>query len=69
MTHTPELGVLYPTNLIAGQNIDVEYARSEPDLVRVSGRNASVAVVPAASVVVVTWAIAGPLMFLLRRKQ
>ena len=31
VTHNPELGVLYPTNLIAGQNIDVEYARSEPD--------------------------------------
>ncbi|SFA51903.1 hypothetical protein SAMN05444374_10753 [Rhodococcoides kroppenstedtii] len=66
--HNPRLGVLYPTNLVAGQRIDVEYARSEPDLVRVAGRDASVAVIPALSVVVVTWAIAGPLILVLRRR-
>lgn len=69
VTHNPQLGVLYPTNLIAGQRIDVEYANSDPDLVRVSGRNASVAIVPAASVVVVTWLIAGPVLLLLRRRE
>lgn len=69
ITHNPQLGVLYPTNLIAGQRIDVEYAKSDPDLVRVSGRNATVAIIPAASVVVVTWVIAGPTWFLLRRRE
>lgn len=69
VTHNPQLGVLYPTRLIAGQYIDVEYAESDPDLVRVAGRNASVAIVPATSVVVVTWAIAGPALFLLRREE
>ncbi len=69
VTHNPQLGVLYPTRLIAGQYIDVEYAKSDPDLVRVAGRNASVAIVPAASVVVVTWAIAGPALLLLRRRE
>ena len=69
VTHNPRLGVLYPTNLTAGQRIDVEYARTDPDLVRVAGRNASVAVVPALSVIVVTWAIALPTLWLLRRRD
>lgn len=68
VTHNPELGVLYPTRLTVGQHIDVQYARSEPDLVRVAGRDASVAVVPAASVIAVTWLIAAPLIWYLRRR-
>ncbi len=58
-THNPRLGVLYPTNLTAGQFIEVEYYRVEPDLVRVAGRDARVAIVPALSVIVVTWLLAG----------
>jgi len=69
VTHNPELGVLYPTKLTVGQRIDVEYARSDPDLVRVSGRDASVAVVPAGSLIVVTWLIAGPAIWYLRRRE
>lgn len=68
VTHNPKLGVLYPTNLTAGQRIDVEYARSEPDLVRVAGRDASVAIVPAGSVIVVTWFVALPVVLVLRRR-
>lgn len=68
VTHNPRLGVLYPTKLTVGQRIDVEYARSEPDLVRVSGRDVRVALVPAASVVVVTWLVAGPVLWLVRRR-
>jgi len=68
VTHNPKLGVLYPTNLTAGQRIDVEYARHEPDLVRVAGRDASVAIVPAGSVIVVTWFVALPALLVLRRR-
>lgn len=68
VTHNPKLGVLYPTNLTAGQRIDVEYARSEPDLVRVAGRDASVAIVPAGSVIVVTWFVALPALLVLGRR-
>ncbi|PTR31306.1 hypothetical protein C8K36_101333 [Rhodococcus sp. OK519] len=68
VTHNPKLGVLYPTNLTAGQRIDVEYARNEPDLVRVAGRDASVAIVPAGSVIVVTWFLALPVLLVLRRR-
>ncbi len=49
VTHNPELGVLYPTGLTAGQRIAVEYARSDPDLVRVTGRDARVALIPTGS--------------------
>ncbi|MDI9896529.1 DUF3592 domain-containing protein [Rhodococcus sp. IEGM 1381] len=73
VTHNPALGVLYPTNLVAGQRIEVEYYKADPDdvelLVRVAGRDASVAIVPAGSVIVVTWLIAGPVLFWLRRKE
>ncbi|MDH6279013.1 hypothetical protein M2284_005216 [Rhodococcus sp. LBL1] len=68
ITHNPKLGVLYPTNLTAGQRIDVEYSRSDPDLVRVAGRDARVAIVPAGSVIVVTWLVALPVLFVLRRR-
>ena len=57
-TRTPTLGVLYPTNLTAGQHIEVEYNRADPSLVRVAGRDARVAIVPALSVIVVTWLLA-----------
>ncbi|MCX5041728.1 DUF3592 domain-containing protein [Aldersonia sp. NBC_00410] len=67
VTHNPELGVLYPTNLTSGEHIDVEYSRTDPDLVRVAGRDARVAIIPTASVVVVTWAIALPALYLDRR--
>ncbi|WP_206615284.1 DUF3592 domain-containing protein [Rhodococcus spongiicola] len=68
ITHNPRLGVLYPTRLTAGQRIEVEYARSEPDLVRVAGRDASVAIVPCGSVVVGTWLVALPVLLVLRRR-
>ncbi|MFH5208139.1 DUF3592 domain-containing protein [Antrihabitans spumae] len=68
VTHNPRLGVLYPTNLTVGQRIDVEYSKADPDLVRVAGRNASVAIIPAASVIVVVWVIALPTLYYLRRR-
>ncbi|MEE2034496.1 DUF3592 domain-containing protein [Rhodococcus chondri] len=66
-THNPELGVLYPTGLTTGQRIAIEYARSDPDLVRVTGRDARVALIPTGSVIAVTWMIATPVLVYLRR--
>ncbi|MFQ6398499.1 DUF3592 domain-containing protein [Nocardia sp. KC 131] len=66
-THNPKVGVLYPTNLTAGERINVEYNRDDPDLVRVAGRDASVAVLPALSVIVVVWLIALPTLWILLR--
>ncbi|WP_245717697.1 DUF3592 domain-containing protein [Nocardia jejuensis] len=64
-THNPKVGVLYPTKLTAGERINVEYLRSDPDLVRVAGRDARVAIIPALSVIVVSWALAVPALWLL----
>lgn len=64
-THNPKVGVLYPTNLTAGERIRVEYSRSDPDLVRVEGRDVRVAIPPALSVIVVVWLLALPALWLL----
>ncbi|MGV9665851.1 DUF3592 domain-containing protein [Nocardia niigatensis] len=64
-THNPKTGVLYPTRLTVGERINVEYRRSDPDLVRVAGRDARVAIVPALSVIVVSWAVAIPVLWFL----
>lgn len=68
-TYNPPLGVLYPTELVAGQSIEVEYDRGDPDLVRVGGRDASIAVVPVGSVILGVWLVAGGALWLLRRAQ
>jgi hypothetical protein len=59
VTYRPELGVLYPSELDTGMRIYVEYDKSNPDLVRVQDRNASLAIIPAGSIAVVGWLIAG----------
>lgn len=58
VTYRPELGVLYPSELSPGMRIYVEYDKSNPDLVRVQGRNASLSIVPAGSIIVVVWIVA-----------
>ncbi|MET0452871.1 MAG: DUF3592 domain-containing protein [Mycobacterium sp.] len=58
VTYRPELGVLYPSELDTGMRIYVEYDKSNPDLVRVQDRNASLAIIPAASIAVVGWVTA-----------
>ncbi|KUI39076.1 DUF3592 domain-containing protein [Mycobacterium sp. GA-2829] len=59
VTYRPELGVLYPSELETGMRIYVEYDRNNPDLVRVRDRNASLAIIPAGSIAVVGWLVAG----------
>jgi hypothetical protein len=59
VTYRPELGVLYPSELDTGMRIYVEYDRNSPDLVRVQDRNALLAIIPAGSIAVVGWLIAG----------
>ena len=55
----PVTGVFYPTGLIEGQRVQVEYRRANPDLVRVSGRSWTVAIIPALSVPAVVVPLAG----------
>jgi hypothetical protein len=59
VTYRPELGVLYPSRLENGMRIYVEYDTNDPDLVRVQGRDASLAIIPAGSIAVVGWLVAG----------
>ena len=59
VTYRPELGVLYPSELENGMRIYVEYDKNNPDLVRVQDRNASLAIIPAGSIAMVGWLIAG----------
>lgn len=62
VTYRPELGVLYPSELSPGMRIYVEYDKSNPDLVRVQGRNASLSIIPAGSIIVVVWMVAGTIL-------
>lgn len=65
VNHNPPLGVLYPSELNVGDRIQVEYSRSDPELVRVAGRSAVVAILPAASVAAGTWLVVGAIMLLI----
>jgi hypothetical protein len=51
--------VLYPSELENGMRIYVEYDKTNPDLVRVQHRNAALAIVPAGSIAVLGWLVAG----------
>jgi hypothetical protein len=62
VTYRPELGVLYPSELADGMRIYVEYDKNDPNLVRVQHRNASLAIIPAGSIAVVGWLVAGMLL-------
>jgi hypothetical protein len=57
VTYRPELGVLYPSELATGMRIYVEYDKLNPNLVRVSHRNAKLAIIPAGSIAVAAWLI------------
>ena len=59
ITYRPELGVLYPSELDTGMRIYVEYDKNNPDLVRVQDRHAALAIIPACSIAVVGWLVAG----------
>ena len=59
ITYRPELGVLYPSELDTGMRIYVEYDKNNPDLVRVQDRNAALAIIPAGSIAVAGWLVAG----------
>ncbi len=66
--YTPEQGVAYPSGLVAGQLVRVEYASADPDLVRMAGRSWVVGLRPALLVVGLVWVLAAPLVWWLRRR-
>ncbi|WP_423785237.1 hypothetical protein [Gordonia otitidis] len=60
--HSPRLGLLYPTELTAGQRIRVDYSTANPDLAKPTGRSAVLSIVPAVSVAVLGWIVVAALM-------
>lgn len=56
--HSPPTGLLYPTGLGEGQRVWVEYAKSDPDLVKVEGRKWTLSVIPALSVALLATVLA-----------
>ncbi|QGU06388.1 hypothetical protein COCCU_02145 [Corynebacterium occultum] len=48
--HSPSTGLLYPTGLGEGQRVWVNYAKSDPDLVKVEHREWTLSIIPALSV-------------------
>jgi hypothetical protein len=62
VTYRPELGVLYPSELADDMRIYGEYDKKDPNLVRVQHRNAALAIIPAGSIAVVGWLVAGALL-------
>ena len=69
VTYRPELGVLYPSELATGMRIYVEYSRDNPNLVRVQNRNASLAIIPAASTAAMGWLICAAILAGLVRRE
>lgn len=57
--HSPETGLLYPGGLGVGQRVWVSYDRSNPELVKVEGREWTLSVIPALSVAAAATLIAG----------
>lgn len=64
----PERGVQYPRGLATGDTVVVEYARSDPEQVRVAGRSVLDGVPSTLLMVVAVWAVLGPLAVRLRRR-
>jgi hypothetical protein len=69
VVHSPSNGVLYPAGLAAGQLVRVEYDASDPELARVAGRSAALTVLPLGLTVLITWLIAGLLLWWIRRQN
>jgi hypothetical protein len=64
----PERGVQYPRGLATGDTVVVEYARSDPEQVRVAGRSVVDGIAPMLLGVAAVWAVLGPLAVWLRRR-
>lgn len=68
VAHSPADGVLYPRGLAAGQLVRIEYDTTNPDLARVAGRTWVLTLLPVGTTALITWAVAGPLLWWLRSR-
>ncbi|HEY4024535.1 MAG TPA: DUF3592 domain-containing protein [Pseudonocardiaceae bacterium] len=67
--YIPPDGVLYPEGLAAGERVKVEYDTLEPNMVRVAGRDFTLAFLPVGTTIAGTWVVVGPLLWWLRRPK
>ncbi|MBP2476046.1 hypothetical protein JOF53_004918 [Crossiella equi] len=68
--HSPTRGILYPSGLVEGNLVQVEYDLFAPDeLVRVSGRNAWQAVLPILGTLASIWVVAYPVVRVLEKRR
>ncbi|MCX2162711.1 DUF3592 domain-containing protein [Corynebacterium auriscanis] len=66
--HQPDKGLKYPTGLVKGQKVRVEYQQSNPKNVKVAGRGWTLAFLPALSSLAVVLFVGGGLWLLLRSR-
>nr|WP_228122994.1 DUF3592 domain-containing protein [Saccharothrix syringae] len=65
--HSPPQGVLYPDGLEPGQLVRIEYDTGNPEVARVAGRTAVLALLPVGTFLLAVWAVLGPLVWWLLR--
>jgi hypothetical protein len=66
IVHIPANGVLYPSGLATGDLVRVEYDTANPELARVAGRTAVLTLLPLGTTTLITWVVAGGLLWLIR---
>ena len=69
VVHIPPNGLLYPDGLNEGDLVRIEYDVTDPELARVAGRSAALAVLPLGSTAGFTWLAAGPLLWWIRGRR
>ncbi|MFD9699297.1 DUF3592 domain-containing protein [Lentzea sp. NPDC059081] len=63
----PSQGVLYPSGLSEGDNVRVEYDQTNPELVRVAGRTATLSLLPVGTFLASVWIVIAAVVTVLRR--
>ena len=63
----PQQGVLYPSGLNVGDNVEVEYDQTNPELTRVAGRSAVLSLLPAGTFLLAVWLVIAGVVTVLRR--
>ncbi|MGM1065169.1 DUF3592 domain-containing protein [Saccharothrix sp. Mg75] len=66
--HSPSQGLLYPDGLEPGQLVRIEYDTADPEVARVAGRTAVLALLPIGTFLLAVWAVLLPLVWWLRRR-
>ncbi|HKS44127.1 MAG TPA: DUF3592 domain-containing protein [Amycolatopsis sp.] len=68
IVHIPANGVLYPAGLVAGDLVRIEYDTANPELARVAGRTATLTLLPLGTTLLITWLVAGGLLWWIRHR-